>query len=307
MKTWLGILAILLVTFQANAQELQASVNISTPQLTTVNPKVFNSMQQDIEELLKNTSWTSVQYQNHEQIRVDFQINIVADDVFKESSNSFQANVQIQVTRPVYGSSYTTVLFTFIDRGVKFYYEPFQPLQRSTSNYVNGLSSLFSFYAYMIIGMDYDSFVKYGGSDYYSTAQEIVNTIPTQTAEVMSGWSVTEKSNKGKTRYWLLENLTNSRMTNFRDGFYIYHRKGLDLMAENPLEGRSNIIDALRKIQISNESYYNSLLVQLFCNAKRDEIIEIFKAASESEKQDVYNIMRQMDNTNANKYKVLNS
>ena len=227
-------------------------------------------------------------------------INIVSDD----SRNTFEANVQMQVTRPVYASTYKTVLLTFLDKGVKFNYEPFQPLQKTTNNFVNGISSLFSFYAYMIIGMDYDSFEKMGGTNYYTIAQEIINVIPNQQAQAMSGWSPSENNN-GRSRYWLLENLLNSRMVSFREGFYQYHRKGLDLMAEDPMNGRANILEALKKIRSSNEAYLNSFLVQIFCSTKRDEIIEIFKAAGRSERREVYEIMEEIDKSNAPEYKVL--
>lgn len=303
MIKWLLISLCLLSTLGLQAQELEANVNISAPQVTTVDPKVFKSLESDIEDLYRSTSWTSTRYENHERIRTDFQINIVTDD----SRNTYEANFQIQVTRPVYGSTYSTVLFTFIDKGVKFTYEPFQPLQKSTTNFVNGLSSLLSFYAYMIIGMDYDSFVNMGGSEYYASAEEIANTVPSQTADAMNGWTVTDRKNEGRTRYWLLENVTNSRMAPFREAIYLYHRKGLDLMADSPLQARSNILEALKKIQISNEKYFNSLLVQLFCNSKKDEIIEIFKPAKREERQEVYTIMKELDKSNASDYNVLNS
>ncbi len=301
MTKWIYFLLIFALPFGASAQELQASINISTPQVTTVDPKIFKTLQEDLQDMLNSQSWTNVRYEEHERIRANFQINIVSDD----ARNTFEANIQLQVTRPVYGSDYKTVLITFLDKGVNFTYEPYQPLQKTTTNFVNGLSSLFSFYAYMIIGLDYESFENLGGNNYFSIAQEIMNTIPNQQAQAMSGWLPSENKNNGRSRYWLLENLLNSRMTSFREGYYLYHRQGLDLMSTDPIKARANILEALKKIKISNDRYLNSFLVQVFCRAKQEEIIEIFKAAGRSERQEVYNLMEQIDKSNAPDYKVL--
>ena len=195
MKYCLYIFLSILLPLQVIGQELQASVNISTPQVTTVDPKIFKNMQEDLEDMLNSQTWTNVRYEDHERIRVSFQINIVTDD----SRNTFEANIQMQVIRPVYASNYQTVLFTFLDKGVKFNYEPFQPLQKTTNNFVNGMSSLFSYYAYMIIGLDYDSFERMEGTNHYTTAQEIMNVIPNQQAQAMSGWSPSENNN-GRSR-----------------------------------------------------------------------------------------------------------
>jgi len=302
MKTLLSGLFFLFTSLLC-AQELNVSVKVAAPQLTTANPQVLKSLENDLQELMNQTQWTDVEYEDFERIQASFQINILTDD----SRNTFKANIQMQVTRPVYGSNYNTVLFSFIDKDVKFKYEPYQPLQKSTNNYINELSSLFSFYAYIILGMDYDSFATLEGSAHFNTAQEIVNTLPIATASAMGGWQVADRANRGRSRYWFIENLQNSRMVPYREAMYTYHRQGLDVMSVNATGAREAILEALRKIKNSNDSYFNSLLIQIFGNSKRDELIEIFKAAPANERRQVRELMREIDKANAADYDILTS
>jgi hypothetical protein len=208
------------------------------------------------------------------------QINIKSDN----DRNQFKADIQFQTNRPVYGSDYLTPVISFVDKNVNFKFDPFQPMQKSTNNYINQLSSLLSYYAYIFLAYDYETFSSQGGSKYLTIALEVANAIPNATAQGMGGWLASAKSNQGRTRHSLLENLQNSRMVEFRNAMYIYHRKGLDLMSQDPEQGRQNILTALEKISEANSQYFNSLVIQMFCNAKRKEMIEIFKGAGREER-----------------------
>ncbi len=285
------------------AQEIKLDVNISTPQLTTVDPQIFEQLENSIEGLFQNTRWTDEDYLPEERIEASMQINIKTDN----ERNEFKADIQIQTTRPVYGSTYKTPVITFVDKNINFRFDPFQPLQRSTNNYINQLSSLMSYYAYIFLAYDYDTFEKQGGSEYLTIAQEVANSIPNSTAGAMGGWPVGGSSNQGRTRYALLENMLNSRMVSFRDALYVYHRKGLDLMHRNPEEARNNIKQALEDIQSANSQYFNSLVVQMFCNAKRQELIEIFKGGSRKERMEAHGILTDIDAGNASDYIELDS
>src|SRR6056297_3904861 len=201
-------LIILLTLSQARSQEITVDVNISTPQLTTVDPQIFEQLKNSIEGLFQNTRWTDVDYLPEERIEASMQINIKTDN----ERNEFKADIQIQTTRPVYGSTYKTPIISFVDKDINFRFDPFQPLQQSTNNYINQLSSLMSYYAYIFLAYDYDTFEKQGGSEYLTIAQEVANSIPNSTAGAMGGWPVGGSSNQGRTRYALLENMLNSRM-----------------------------------------------------------------------------------------------
>jgi len=278
-------------------------VNISTPQLTTVDPQIFEQLKNGIEGLFQNTRWTDVDYLPEERIEASMQINIKTDN----ERNEFKADIQIQTTRPIYGSTYKTPVISFVDKDINFRFDPFQPLQKSTNNYINQMSSLLSYYAYIFIAYDYETFSKQGGSQYFTLAQEVANSLPNSTARGMGGWPVGGSSNQSRSRFSLLENIINSRMVSFRDGLYIYHRKGLDLMHQNPAEARRNILDALEQIQSANRQYLNSLVVQMFFNAKRSELIDIFKGAGRQERLRSHDILTQIDAGNASDYSELSS
>lgn len=299
----IATLFILLTQIPIRAQEITVDVNIATPQLTTVDPQIFEQLKNSIEGLFENTRWTDVDYLPEERIEASLQINIKTDN----ERNEFKADIQIQTTRPVYGSSYSTPIISFVDKDINFRFDPFQPLQKSTNNYINQLSSLMSYYAYIFIAYDYETFAKEGGSEYFTLAQEVANSIPNSTARGMGGWAIGGSSNQSRTRFALLENMINSRMVSFRNGMYLYHRKGLDLMHQNPAVARQNILKALEEIQSSNSQYFNSLAVQMFCNAKRKELIEIFKGAGRQERLRSHDILTDIDAGNASDYSELSS
>src|SRR6056297_466434 len=285
------------------AQEIKLDVNISTPQLTTVDPQIFEQLENSIEGLFQNTRWTDEDYLPEERIEASMQINIKTDN----ERNEFKADIQIQTTRPVYGSTYKTPVISFVDKDINFRFDPFQPLQKSTNNYINQLSSLMSYYAYIFIAYDYETFEEEGGSEYFTLAQEVANSIPNSTASGMGGWPVGGSSNQSRTRFALLENMINSRMVSFRNGMYLYHRKGLDLMHQNPEVARQNILEALQQIQSANSQYFNSLVVQMFCSAKRQELIEIFKGAGRQQRIRSHSILTKIDAGNASDYSELSS
>lgn len=302
-RTYLAACFFFLYSLSVWSQEIKLDVNISTPQLTTVDPQIFEQLETSIEGLFQNTRWTDEDYLPEERIEASMQINIKTDN----ERNQFKADIQIQTTRPVYGSTYKTPVISFVDKDINFRFEPFQPLQRSTNNYINQLSSLMSYYAYIFLAYDYDTFEKQGGSEFLTIAQEVANSIPNSTAGAMGGWPVGGSSNQGRTRYALLENMLNSRMVSFRDALYEYHRQGLDLMHRNPVEARKNMMQALKDIQSANAQYFNSLVVQMFCNAKRQELIEVFKGGSRQERRQSHNILTDIDAGNASDYSELES
>lgn len=277
------------------AQEYNCKVTINTPKLQTTDPKVFQTLKSAITDFMNNTAWTDISYDNSEKIEVNFTIN-VKEEV---SANTFKADLAIQVVRPVYGSDYNTPLFSNLDKEFNFIYEEFQPLQYSKGVYNDNLSSMLSFYAYFMLGADYDSFSSLGGESYFQTAQDILNNIPQSVANNFAGWRAADGA---KTRYFLIENMLNPGMKAIRQGMYEYHRKGLDLMSTDPVAGRAGMQKALEYCDAVNKSYPNSSAIQLFAITKGDEIINVFKAGDASQRAKVTQIMSKLDAAGAQKY-----
>lgn len=280
------------------AQELNIEVKIVAPSLQIADPQIFTTLENQIEDFLNNTSWTDDEYENFEKI--DGSLNITIKQEY--SASSFSADFFFQTLRPVYNSNYVTQLINYIDKNVPLNYTNNQPIRKSIDSYIDNLSSLLTFYAVTIIAFDYDSFSPAGGEKYFQQGQNILNSIPPAVMEQDDNWS-----NKGKkrNRYYLIENVLNPRVRNYRQAFYEYHRQGLDGMAEDSGKSTAIMTGALTAIDQVHKDYPNSMIVQMFVESKRDEIIEIYKDASRGEKSKVYEMMVRMDPSNANKYSAI--
>jgi len=282
------------------AQELTFSVKINTLKLQTVDPKVFVTLEQTVAEFLNNQKWTDEVFEPLERINCNLVLTIQEE----LSPTSFKADLAIQASRPVYGSSYETRMLNHLDKEVTFSYEQFQPLIYSKNVFNDNLSSILAFYVYIILGMDYDSFSLFGGDEHYQTAQEILNTVPQNVASSAAGWRSVEGN---RNRYWIIENILSPRVRPLRQGLYEYHRQGLDMMANDANTGRAIVLQALEEVDKVNQSYPNAMIVQMFSNAKSDEIVEIFKRGTRQEQDRVVQIMTKVDATNASKYRNIRS
>ncbi|NUO02008.1 MAG: DUF4835 family protein [Saprospiraceae bacterium] len=289
-----------LITVAVQGQELTFSVKINTLKLQTVDPKVFLTLEQTLAEFLNNQKWTDEVFETQERINCNLVLTIQEE----LSPTSFKADLAIQASRPVYGSTYETRMLNHLDKEVSFSYEQFQPLIYSKNVFNDNLSSILAFYVYIILGMDYDSFSLFGGDEYYQTAQEIMNTVPQNVASTAAGWRSVEGN---RNRYWIIENLLSPRVRPLRQGLYEYHRQGLDMMANDVNTGRAIVLQALEEVDKVNQSYPNAMIVQMFSNAKSDEIVEIFKRGTRQEQDRVVQIMVKVDATNASKYRNIKS
>ncbi|HHS96096.1 MAG TPA: DUF4835 family protein, partial [Phaeodactylibacter sp.] len=216
------LLATLFCFNPITAQELQANVSVNTPRLQKTDPQVFKELESAITEFLNAQKWTNDEFDHEERIQINIQLNIKEE----LANNQFKADLIIQSSRPVYGSDYQTVMLSTVDKDILFTYEQFQPIQYSQNSFIDNLSSLLSFYAYIVIGMDYDSFSPFGGDPYFLAAQEIANTIPTDNSGKYKGWRPIDGQ---RNRYWIIENFLNPRMRPIRQAIYDYHRLGLDI------------------------------------------------------------------------------
>lgn len=279
------------------AQELNANVVVNYQNVQTTETRVFTDMQNAFQQFLNNRKWTDDTYAPEERINCNFVITIEQ----MPSVGNFQATVQIQSSRPVYGTSYESLMLNFADRDWVFQYVESQPLEFNINSYTNNITSLLAYYAYIILGMDYDSFSKLGGQEYFEKAQLIVTNAQQQGGE---GWDQFG-SNRRRNRYWLAENFINPQMIPVREGIYNYHRKGLDTFLENEEESRQNMLNAIKEIQKVSKIFPQSILLISFFDAKNDEIISTYSKGGTQIRRDAYNALVEINPTMVDDYSVI--
>lgn len=280
------------------AQELNVNVTVNTPKLQTADPALFESLETAINEFYANMKWTEDNYETEERINVNINITISEE----KSVRDFGGEMTIQATRPVFGSEYEAVILNHVDKDFNFTYEQFQPVQYTSNSFNDNLTSMLAFYAYVILGLDGDTFSALGGEKHFQSAQEIVNLVPQATASSVKGWRSVDNP---RNRYWMVENLLTPRIQPMRQALYDYHRLGLDQMAKEPDVARVFIIDAMEKIAKVDRNYPNSMIVQMFAVSKSSEIISIFMQGTPEQKKKAADIMIRFDASNARKFNVL--
>lgn len=295
MMRYIFLLLSLLIISPAFSQDLNARVQVLSPKISNSNKRVFEILETTIRDFLNAKRWSSDVLQTQERIDCNFVITINEWD----GSNNFKAEAQIQSSRPVYGSTYNSTILNINDKDFDFSYSEGQPLDYSDQNYISNLTSVLAYYAYIITGLDYDSFTKTGGIPYYTKAQAIVN-FSQNTPN--TGWKAFEGL---RNRYWLAENLLNKTYNPIREALYEYHRNGLDLMADNQSKGRKNIFSTLPQLQKLDKQKQGSMLPQLFFTAKSDELINVLSGSAPQDKLKAYNILTEIDPANISKYEGL--
>ena len=285
----------LLVATVSQAQELNCTVSVISPQVQNTEKRIFETLQKDIREFMATTRWTEDVYALEERIECSILITVTE----RISNDKFRATMQIQSSRPAYMTAYNSVLLNVNDQDFTFQYVENQPLQFQENQHVSNLTSVLAFYAYMIIGTDYDSFSPKGGEPYFQKALQIVNNAQN---EPERGWKAFEGS---KNRHWLIENMLNARYEEFRGVMYKYHREGLDMMQSDLNTGRQAITECLQPLKRIRMDQPNSYLMTVFFTAKVDELINIFKEAFPDVKTKAANDLMQMDPANANKYQAI--
>lgn len=296
------LIFLLLVTINTTkAEELQAKVTVIANRIpTTVDKRIFTTLQTQLTNLLNNRKWGVDVFKQTEKIECSFLLNLESI----ESTNVYKASLTIQAARPVFNSSYQAALINFMDADVVFKYIEYQPVEfndnrvQGTDPLTGNLTAIFAYYAYMIVGMDYESFAPRGGEVFFQKAQNIVNNAPEGSG--ISGWRVFDGL---RNRYFLIENLMNSRYNILHDVVYSYYRAGLDIMYDKETEARSNILQSLTQLQAFNKENPNTMFLQFFMQSKSIELIGIFKKATPEEKQKAIEILGLLDIPNAAKYK----
>jgi len=295
MYKFLFSLFLVIYSISVTAQEFNCGVSVSHSKIQSSNQELFSNMQKDIYEFVNATRWTDNVYANDEKI--ECKLFFTLDDQL--GADEFKGSLQIQLRRPVYNSSYQTTIFNFQDNDIRFRYAEYEPLKFTENSKNTNLVSLIAFYSNILLGITYDTYSPNGGGVYFSKAEAIVAQCQNN---IEQGWKSFESR---KNRYWLIENMQDSALSNVRACWYQYHRHGLDIMEKDVTGGRSVIAESLELIRKSYRQRSNSMLIKLFFDAKSDEIMNIFAESFSEEKMRVYNIVAEVDPTNLSKYKKL--
>ena len=273
-----------LIVCHAMAQELQAKVNITHNQIQGTDASVFENLQQTLEQFINDRQWTNLQFQQNERIPCSFNINVTKYD---KDANLFSCTAMIQATRPVYNSSYTTTLYNNKDASCNFIFAQFDQLEFSEENVDNQLTALVAYYAYLIIGLNLDSFAPMGGEDVLQRCMNLANNAQSLN---FPGWKAFEDD---RNRFAFINDYVDAGMAPFRQLQYDYYRTGLDEMANNADRGRTNITTALENdLKKCHEDRPLSMLPQIWTDYKRDELANIYKGkGTQKEKETVYDIL----------------
>jgi len=275
------------------AQELQFTVSINADQVQVTDRSIFPEMQTAMQQFLNDRTWTNDRFRNNEKIKGNIIITIQS----QPSIGQFTANAQIQVVRPVYNSSYETLLLNFADRDWEFQYTISQRMDFNENNFQSNLTSLLAYYAYLSLGLDYDSFSPLGGTEHYQKALNVVNNAQQGGGD---GWGQFQNR---RNRYWLIENLAiNNQYQPVREAIYTYHRGGLDIIQTEPQKTRSNLLEAIKNIQQVNRTLPNAILIISFLDTKNEELLNIFSEGPMNVRREVYNELLKLDPTRRSKY-----
>ena len=279
------------------SQELNFTVTINSERARIQNTDVFSQMKTSFEQFLNGRSWTTDEFRPEERIKGNLLITI--NDV--PQVGSYNATVQIQTVRPVYGTNYESLIFNFADRNWSFDYIESQPLEFNRFTYLNSISSLLAFYAHIALGLDYDSFESRGGDEFFAAANDIVNNAQQSGRQ---GWA--QSSSDRRNRYALNNDIyTSSVFSVIRDAYYLYHRQGLDILQIRPEEAYANILEAIRILAEANKTQPNGIFTITFMDAKSDEIASVMKNASLEIRSEIVELLLEVDPNNARKYNEL--
>jgi len=294
MKKYIFFLG-LFISLHLNAQELFCNIQVNASQIQTSDRKVFQTLQTAIYEFVNNTKWTSASIKNEERIECTFLINIKE----KVSNDEYKASIQIQSTRPIYGTSYKSTMINYLDNNFRFRYLEYQSLEFNENTHLSNLTSVLAYYVYIVLGLDFDTFSEYGGAPYFIKAQNIVNNA--QNAREI-GWKAFESD---KNRYWLVHDLLDTRYEEMHNCYYRYHRVGMDILSEKTDDARYEITEALEELRGIYRDNPSAFILKIFFDAKADEITKIYSEAFPNEQARIIKLLTEIDPANSAKYQAI--
>ncbi len=283
------LLIFFLSTLGSKAQELNCKVQVKLgAKAELTDQSILQDMETSFEQFMNERRWTNDNFEVGE--RIDCNLIVIIDKV--NSASSFKATVQIQSARPIYNTNYSSILLnlskSYADRNWDIFYTQSQPLDFNENSIQNNLTAMLAFYAYTIIGMDYDSYSNLGGTKYFEKAKKIALGA-TQTFSNDNGWK--QQVSPPRNRFWLADDLNNKQLETVRTAVYDYHRLGLDVFDSQPNEARASILKAIKDVQKAYKIKTSSYIVTLFMYAKTEELINIFSKAEPATKKEAYNIL----------------
>jgi Domain of unknown function (DUF4835) len=294
-------LLLMLAASGAPGQELIAKVTVIANRISsTVDKRTFTTLQTQLNNLLNNRKWTDQNFKANERIQCNFILNLDR----QVETNVFGGSLTIQAARPVYNSSYNSPLVNWQDNDVVFKYIEYQPVEFNenriggSDGVTSNLTAILAYYVYIILGMDFDSYSASSGDPYFKKALFIVNNAPQ--GRNLSGWTQFDGL---RNRWWLTENLLNTRYTLFHDAIYQYYRSSLDMFYEDEQGARMQMMNTLNTLFTFNTNFPNTMLMQFFMQSKSDELIEVFRKATPDQKSRVVEMLSKIDLTNATKYR----
>jgi hypothetical protein len=285
------------LTVAAQGQELNFTVIINSERSRIQNTDIFNQMKTNFEQFLNGRSWTTDEFRPEERVKGNLLITI--NEV--PQIGFYNATVQIQVVRPVYGTNFESLIFNFADRNWSFEYLESQPLEFNRFTFLNNISSLLAFYAHIALGVDYDTFAKRGGNPFFEIANDIVNNAQ---QSGRAGW--VQSQTDRRSRYWLINDIYVSTVYgSIRDAYFLYHRQGMDLIQLDPDTAYKNILEAIRLVTAANNLQPNGIFTITFMDAKSDEISQVLKSAPFEIRSEAVKLLLEVDPNNSKKYNEL--
>jgi hypothetical protein len=260
----LGLICFI-TSISLGAQELNCAVTINSDQVGQTNQQIFKTLERSLNDFVNKNRWSNRVYKENEKVNAQMFITIT-----EYESSRFKGNIQIQSSRPVFNTSYESPVFNYKDNQLSFDYIEFQPLILNENNITSNLVGVVSYYIYIILGMDADTFSLEGGSDFYKKAQQVVTL--SQSAG-FSGWTQTSGQ---RSRFELVDNLLSNSYREYRIAMYNYHRKGMDVLADNNSTGKQVVAGTMRLLETLGGRYPNAFLIQTFFDAKSEEIQNVF-------------------------------
>ncbi|RIA10008.1 uncharacterized protein DUF4835 [Flavobacteriaceae bacterium MAR_2010_72] len=276
----------------AFSQELNCNLVVNAQQTGNENVQVFKTLEKQLNEFVNNTTWTNKSFKPQERINCSMVINIQ-----DYNSDIFQGTIQIQASRPVFNSSYSTPIYSFNDRDFTFQYLEFQNLVYNPNQFESNLVSVITYHIYMILGMDADSFQLNGGDSYFAQAQTILNY---SQQENFKGWKLEDGN---QSRFTLIDNVLSPTFKEFRTVMYNYHINGLDIMSDNAKKGKTQIAEAIEELVVMNRRRPNSFLMRVFFDAKAQEIEDIFSGGPSVNITDLVDALTKIAPTHAAKWR----
>lgn len=293
----LGVIAAIMLSLgTSQAQELNCQVTIAADvnlDITTVEQEIFAKLEQTIFELMNNRQWTQDKFDVEERINCNLALQIT--EIPQEGT--FKGSLQIQSSRPAFNSSYNTTMFNFLDQDITFAFKRDQILIYAPNQFRDNLTSILAFYAYFIIGMDYDSYSLKGGTPYFNKAQQVVSDAQSSGAE---GWRSNQQGKRN--RYWLIDNALHELFSPLRVCNYEYHRKGIDKLSEDREAARKAVYTAMNKLVKVVATRPNSVNLLNFVKAKSTELQNMFEDAEVKEKNEIVGLLKRIDPANSSKY-----